>query len=240
MSNFILSDWLEAIKYYDTKKEVKEILGFCKFPNKTVLEVGCGTGRLTVFIADVANKIVAIDPWKEAIEYAESEMKKENIEYEVFNGENIPYPDRSFDVVMSSWSLHHAKDYIKVLKEMVRVLKKDGQLFLIEPVAYSDHDQIDSNFKSRIGVKIETLEKFWIDILLYLNNIDMKLQSKIIVAQNKFPNMETAIKTILVGEDEKIKNNPQSKIFLKEILSDFTKNNSVIYTDSALLISGRM
>jgi ubiquinone/menaquinone biosynthesis C-methylase UbiE len=88
--------------------EIKTVLKHVSFNGKDVLEVGCGDGRLTFRYAEMARRVVAIDPLEDAIEKAKSSQPKDlhrRLEFRVGHGERLAFPDQSFEIVFFSWSL---------------------------------------------------------------------------------------------------------------------------------------
>ena len=55
----------------------------------------------------------------------------------VTNNKKLPNPDRTFDFVLTSLTLHHMDDPIGSLSEMNRVLKEDGQAYLVDIISRS-------------------------------------------------------------------------------------------------------
>jgi SAM-dependent methyltransferase len=95
-----------------------------------VLDVGCNGGELL-------NKVVGtyeaegygLDISDKTIEIAKEHNPFQN-QYIVGDAENLPYPDRSFDVVISTDVLEHVPSPQKVLSEIGRVLKPRGRFFI--------------------------------------------------------------------------------------------------------------
>jgi SAM-dependent methyltransferase len=100
-----------------------------------VLEVGCGNGRLTVDLAQVAHKLVAADPSVEELRTARQRVETP-IEFVAASGESLPFAANSIDTVVFTLSLHHQEPQ-KALGETRRVLKKNGQILILEPIADS-------------------------------------------------------------------------------------------------------
>ncbi len=93
--------------------------------NKSVLCIGCGTGEECGYIKSLGVKrIVGIDISKELIKNAKKNYPE--IEFYVMNIEKINFQKSSFDFVYSSLVLHYLKDWTKALKNIHRVLKKNG------------------------------------------------------------------------------------------------------------------
>ena len=73
--------------------------------------------------------------------------------------EVLPCADKSFDSVISFNTLEHIYDVSSALKEMKRVLKSDGELFLITPFLYPIHGHPDDFFRPTGSWYKETLNK---------------------------------------------------------------------------------
>ena len=102
------------------------------------LEIGCGIGKTTQLIAEKYNKlkIIAIDYDKEQINIAKKNKNLRNAKFFQGDAINLKFKDSSFDYVMETNTLHHIKDYIKVIKEVYRVLKKNGIFYLMDISKY--------------------------------------------------------------------------------------------------------
>lgn len=111
--------------YHITKNFVKN--------TDLVLEVGCGEGYGTFYLSKNVKKIIALDTDKSIIEKAKEKYNSKNIEFREYNGENIPYEDNLFDVVISFQVIEHIRDDRKFVKEIHRVLKKGGKYILTTP-----------------------------------------------------------------------------------------------------------
>jgi ubiquinone/menaquinone biosynthesis C-methylase UbiE len=105
---------------------------------KTVLEIGCGEGDLSVKLAGSACKYIAIDPDKEAI--AKAQQQTGNAVFHIGSGENLPFGDESFDLVIFILSLHHQNSR-QALMEAHRVLNPAGRVIILEPAADGEFQQ---------------------------------------------------------------------------------------------------
>lgn len=103
--------------------------------DKIALEVGCGGGILCEDIARLGIKIAAIDPSEKSVICAIRHAAENNlhIEYEVADGENLPFNNTSLDVVFCCDVLEHVRDLSKVISEISRVLKPGG-IFIYDTI----------------------------------------------------------------------------------------------------------
>jgi len=100
--------------------------------NEKVLDVACGNGVLTFKISERGSQVHGVDLSEDAIKSAINfaRHKDLNCEFKVGDAHDLPYPDEYFDKIVCSSSLEHFTDDIKALKEMHRVLKSNGRVFL--------------------------------------------------------------------------------------------------------------
>ena len=104
----------------------------------TVLEIGCGEGRLSVMLARDTRRYIAIDPDTEAV--AKARQQTGNAEFFIGSGENLPLGDMSFDRVIFILSLHHQNSR-QALMEAHRVLTPAGRMIILEPFAEGEFQQ---------------------------------------------------------------------------------------------------
>ena len=79
-----------------------------EFEGRSVLEMGCGEGRLTLGIAGDAAHVFAFDPDAAAIERASRALPDElaeRVTYQIASAKEIELEPHSFDLVVFSWSL---------------------------------------------------------------------------------------------------------------------------------------
>ncbi|OLS26184.1 MAG: putative methyltransferase YcgJ [Candidatus Heimdallarchaeota archaeon LC_3] len=129
MFNF---DWV--VNIYDIimpSRKPFELLKLMKTKStEVVLEIGAGTGRVTKYYGNKVDNLVLLDPSIKMLSKAQEKLPHAKIIKGV--AENLPFPDNSFTKIIGYDSLHHWQDQIKGLRESLRVLKKNGELFLIE------------------------------------------------------------------------------------------------------------
>ena len=98
-------------------------------PGQRVLDVACGTGVLTRAVAERAGatgSVVGLDV--NAGMLAVAAQTSPHIEWRQAPAEALPFPDQSFDVVVSQFGLMFFEDRSAALQEMVRVLRPHGRL----------------------------------------------------------------------------------------------------------------
>jgi demethylmenaquinone methyltransferase/2-methoxy-6-polyprenyl-1,4-benzoquinol methylase/phosphoethanolamine N-methyltransferase len=105
----------------------------------SVLDVGCGPGSLTLRAkgrVGQTGKAAGIDASPEMIEYAQEKARRKGlpIDFRLEVVEKLPFPDSSFDVVLSSLMMHHLPEDVKRqgLAENRRVLKPGGRLVILD------------------------------------------------------------------------------------------------------------
>jgi ubiquinone/menaquinone biosynthesis C-methylase UbiE len=106
-------------------------------PGEEVLDVGCGTGTLALDAArrvGPSGKVAGIDPSAVQIARAQAKAAKfgPSVEFQTGVIEELPFPDASFDVVLSTLMMHHLPAPLKRqgLAEIARVLKPGGRLVI--------------------------------------------------------------------------------------------------------------
>ena len=108
-------------------------------PGDAVLDVGCGTGTLALEVARLvgrAGRVAGVDPGTEQISRAHSKAAQHHvpISFQIGVIEQLAFPDRSFDVVLSTLMMHHLPAGLKRqgLAEIARVLKPGGRLVIAD------------------------------------------------------------------------------------------------------------
>jgi SAM-dependent methyltransferase len=108
-------------------------------PGEAVLDVGCGTGSLTMVAKErvgETGRVCGIDPGLQQITRARRQAARKSLSIDFQMGviERLAFPDQSFDVVLSTLMMHHLPDDLKRqgLAEIARVLKPGGRLLVID------------------------------------------------------------------------------------------------------------
>jgi ubiquinone/menaquinone biosynthesis C-methylase UbiE len=127
---------------------IENILSLEVITDKTILEIGCGTGRITEELAKYAKLVVATDPNTNSISKAKTRIQSANVEYVVCAGQELPEFPYGFDLVVYSLSLHHIPpEYMmQSLKQASMKLKKGGKLMIIEPGKLGTFIDLEKDF----------------------------------------------------------------------------------------------
>ena len=110
-----------------------------------VLDFGCGTGAFLEHL-DRFGTVYALDGDRSAVEFCHARGRDEVVFVEP--GAPVPYPDETFDLVTALDVVEHIDDDIGALREMRRVLKPGGHLFVAVPAfmfLWGDQDEISQH-----------------------------------------------------------------------------------------------
>lgn len=102
----------------DRREEEKRIHAIRPFIRKgeRLLDIGAGNGRFAKKVGESLDvEVVGVD----VIDYSDG-----TIPFRIYDGENLPFPAKSFDAVFLAFVLHHTQDHEKVLREAIRVCRK--------------------------------------------------------------------------------------------------------------------
>lgn len=122
------SDWFEFSRAW-----------FANNPGEpgTVLEIGCGAGRITQMLARSFPNVIATDVSADVMEYAKGRIPASNVEWVLSNGKGIPAADGSVDQVFSCHVLQHLPSreaQLGIFKEVLRILRGNGTFFIHIPM----------------------------------------------------------------------------------------------------------
>lgn len=106
------------------------IIPFDKLAGKQVLEIGCGMGLHTSLMAAAGAKVTAVDLTSAAVEATTKRLALKNLQADVreADAEKLPFADAAFDFVWSWGVIHHSSRTGRVVREINRVLRPDGEV----------------------------------------------------------------------------------------------------------------
>ncbi len=121
---------------------------------KTVLDLGCGMGRHSIYLAKRGFSVTATDISPKGIDVTAKKAQEQGLDIitECHDMRNIPFHDNCFDAVICVWTSGHGNksDMINHAKEMMRVVKQGGIIF----VDYVS--KLDINFGRGIEIEKDT------------------------------------------------------------------------------------
>ena len=100
----------------------------------SVLDFGCGPGFYTIPFAKVAHDVVAVDIQTKMLEKVSKYAERNNVKVRTIqsDGQAIPLPDGSFNIIFLSGVYHEIAEKRVVLTELRRLLKPDGRMIIRE------------------------------------------------------------------------------------------------------------
>ena len=135
-------EWLDArVRSYLQqenlyREKVQILLNLLPIRPRYGLDVGSSAGGLSAALAQQGIKMEGIEPSQAGVDASNLRAKRlglVNVRYQQGVGENIPFPDNTFDLVVSLAVLEHVQDVAAVLGETYRVLKPGGWAYFEVP-----------------------------------------------------------------------------------------------------------
>jgi len=112
-----------------------EVERFVSLRGRRVLDVGCQTGALPIALSRLGASVTGVDVDEKLIEGARIRARGHGVEptFRVALAEALPFPDASFDVVTFVDVIEHVADARAAVREIARVLRPGGTLYLFGP-----------------------------------------------------------------------------------------------------------
>lgn len=120
-------------------KKIRNFLLKSKFKNKTLLDIGAGGAYVTIEMAKIGLRVIALDISKVVlgnIEKYKSDLKLKNITTILSNAEEIPLKSKSVDYIVANAVLEHLPNEAKAINEWKRVLKPKGRIMITVPIKF--------------------------------------------------------------------------------------------------------
>jgi len=125
--------------FTEPHEDLPEYVQSLKQPGaSTILDLGCGSGRHVIYLAKCDFSVFGLDNSPEGLKITRQWLHDEGLDADLrlhSMTEKPPYQDSFFDAVLSTQVIHHADiaTIEGIVKEVSRVLKKDGLLFITVP-----------------------------------------------------------------------------------------------------------
>lgn len=122
------------------------------FSDKTVLEIGAGSGKFTKFLAESCKKLYVAERSPSLMKINKEKNNLENAEFTLTDIKHLELPEKTVDVVFGGWSMTSMRDaFPEIFKVLKSVLKDDGKIILVENAG-------DDEFAAITGIEGLTLE----------------------------------------------------------------------------------
>lgn len=146
--------------------------------DKQVLDVGAGTGRLSLAMAKAGADVVALDVSAEMLQVLKNKNSK--IKTLIGDAENMSFPSNHFDIVVAAFLIVHLKDPQTFFDESYRVLK-DGGILVFSNINQKEAPEVDT----RQGkIKIESHYHRPEQIIEDLEKLAFSIEKNIFVYEN--------------------------------------------------------
>jgi len=114
---------------------------------KSILEIGCGTGKNTALLAQIGEHVFALDFSAGMIEQARQKLSLDNVAFAVADiTQPWPCEDQSIDLVVCNLVLEHIRDLPFIFTEASRVLVATGRFFISELHPFRQYQGTQANF----------------------------------------------------------------------------------------------
>src|SRR5437867_2725078 len=133
-------------KLHSDKEFLSKIISLASLePAATVLDVATGTGFVAVeFAHKTRGLVVGSDITNEMLGWARKHADKESVDdhtgFVLAEGSKQPFPDQSFNNVVSRLALHHIPDPGPVVTEMARLVKEGGRIIIADQISPEDEE----------------------------------------------------------------------------------------------------
>lgn len=145
--------------YVATKKQVEFVISkIMRYAPSTILEVGCGYGRILKELEPLAfNRIVGVDFSPEMLAEGRERELSDKVELVHADASNLPFKNDEFELVFTSGVLMHVppEKVMAVMKEMARVSQKT--ILNFESISITDFARFGHDYKtlySKLGIKV--------------------------------------------------------------------------------------
>ncbi|HSJ88419.1 MAG TPA: class I SAM-dependent methyltransferase [Anaerolineales bacterium] len=137
----------------------RSLLGGTHF--ESILEIGCGTGKNTIFLAQIGQRVRAVDFSQGMIEKAKQKVHAENVSFSMMDiTQPWKFENQSFDLILCNLVLEHIENLSAVFHEAARTLRPTGNFFINELHPFRQYDGKKARF-------IRNEEKIEVDAFIH-------------------------------------------------------------------------
>jgi SAM-dependent methyltransferase len=131
--------------------------GLVDVRNRFVIDAGCGDGKLCLALAERGARVLGIEPDPVQAEKNKQAATVANVGFAQAGAGAIPVESGSVDGVFFANSLHHipAGEYPRVFDELMRILREDAFVYVMEPIANGTHHHVMELFHDETKVRLD-------------------------------------------------------------------------------------
>jgi ubiquinone/menaquinone biosynthesis C-methylase UbiE len=151
------NEWSQT---YDTDRNLtrdldqqvmREALADLRF--HSILEIGCGTGKNTAFLAQIGDHIHALDFSEGMIEKAREKVKAKNVRFSMADlTQRWPCDDQTYDLIVCNLVLEHIEELSFIFSEAFRILSAGGKFLMNELHPFRQYEGKKARFDKEEGV----------------------------------------------------------------------------------------
>ncbi|MBB1283362.1 class I SAM-dependent methyltransferase [Flavisolibacter sp. BT320] len=135
------------------KRAGQKMLG--SFPVGNVLELGCGTGKNTEWLSEIADSIIAVDLSEGMLEKAREKRTNDKVVYQQADITNPwNFVAEKVNLITCSLILEHIEDLNFIFSEATRVLKTGGHFYICELHPYKQYSGSKAQFETEEGTQV--------------------------------------------------------------------------------------
>ena len=150
---------------------IGDLLALVGTAKPAILDFGAGTGNLSLKFLARGCRVSAVDVSVRSLDLLIARAKRHSdVSATLLEGDRIPFVDGAFDVVATYSVLHHVSDYLLTMREMARVLRPGGMLYIdheaneaawqSDPILAQYREQTKLSFSAHVQQLVRTRELF--------------------------------------------------------------------------------
>ena len=194
---------------------------------RVVLELGCGTGRVTRHLRSIipaTGRIIASDISEDMLVVAKEKLKKLDIDWQIIDARELPFNDNSIDLVVCCFGYMFVPDKLKAFAEAFRVLRPGGMLI------FTTWDKLELNGASQVYRK--TIKEYLKDALPESYNLPFSFNDPAIIKELL---SGACFSTTIIESVEKMSVSPSSKEAAKGLTQGGSLYNEIMKRNPAWL-----
>jgi ubiquinone/menaquinone biosynthesis C-methylase UbiE len=152
-----------AVQYDTNLNKTRDLEGLVlinelsKLSFDTCLEIGCGTGKNTVWLAQNAKSVISVDFSEEMLAIARSKIEDSHVGFRQMDIlEDWQLDEKQFDLVVFSLVLEHVQNLDDIMAKVAKVLKKDGYVYIGELHPFKQYTGSKARFDTEQGTQFLT------------------------------------------------------------------------------------